>query len=109
MKQEQMVNLASQDDFERAGFDYFEVLKRANQARGDAFGKAVVRAFSAIKRTMRAAVDRIGKRQRTVDELNALDDRMLHDIGITRGDIPFAANQADLRGNPGNDSGARAA
>jgi uncharacterized protein YjiS (DUF1127 family) len=38
---------------------------------------------------IRAAYGEWRRRQAAFDELNALDDRSLADIGITRSDIPF--------------------
>jgi uncharacterized protein YjiS (DUF1127 family) len=44
-------------------------------------------------RQLRVAYGEWRRRQAAFDELNALDDRSLADIGITRSDIPFIFSQ----------------
>ena len=46
-----------------------------------------------LPRAMKQAIARIASRRRLrrdIDELRALDDRMLRDIGLRRGDIEYA-------------------
>jgi uncharacterized protein YjiS (DUF1127 family) len=48
---------------------------------------------AALARAMKQAITRIASRRRLrrdIDELRALDDRMLRDIGLRRGDIEYA-------------------
>ncbi|MBW8640189.1 DUF1127 domain-containing protein [Hoeflea sp. WL0058] len=43
-----------------------------------------------IYNSVRGAIERVGaarRRRRDYDKLNAMDDRQLYDIGLTRGDI----------------------
>ena len=48
---------------------------------------------AALARAMKQGITRIGSRRRLrrhIDELRTLDDRMLRDIGLRRGDIEYA-------------------
>ena len=49
--------------------------------------------FLSTLRHARAAYAEWRRRQAAYDELNALDDRSLADIGITRSDIPYIFSQ----------------
>ena len=109
MKQDNQVRTPGRAPSELADLDYFDAITRAHRARSEAVANAISGGFRAIGILVRRTITRISKRQHTVDELNALDDRMLRDIGITRGDIPFVAARASQQDSMGNDNGARAA
>ena len=86
-----------------------EVLRAAQRARADAIGGWLESVSRVVGRWFKARFQRAHGSQRVINELNAMDERMLSDIGITRGDIPFvAAGQSRLR-NPRNGDGAAAA
>lgn len=68
--------------------------------------------------TLNAAISRLRlwqERQRVLNELYSMDDRMLADIGLRRGDIPFvkldkpAAQKAQPNRHVANQSHQRAA
>ena len=86
-----------------------EALERANRARAEAIANALAGLFRWLGRRLKAPFRHGSERQRIINELNSLDDRMLSDIGITRGDIPFVASGGSRLGHPRNDSGAKAA
>ena len=86
-----------------------ELLGAAQRARAEAIGKWFEGASRAVGRWFTARFRGAHQRRRVIKELNALDERMLSDIGITRGDIPFVANGQSRVRNPRNDDGAAAA
>ncbi|MFH5924671.1 DUF1127 domain-containing protein [Roseomonas xinghualingensis] len=59
-----------------------ELLRQANEARNAAARNGMKRLFAAFANWM--------ERRRAETELRSLTDRELADIGLTRGDIPFA-------------------
>jgi uncharacterized protein YjiS (DUF1127 family) len=76
---------------------------------------SISRAASAITGLWRAALASLAKRwidqirsewqvRRGIDALMALDDRMLHDIGLTRGAVEYAARHGDLATRATNES-----
>ncbi len=69
------------------GDDWQSQLRRAEIHRGEVLGELVVKAFRGIG-AMFSNFGQAIARARTASELSALDDRMLADIGLTRGDIP---------------------
>lgn len=77
------------------------IIAEARQARDAAFAARI----GGFIRTLRGALTAIRTRRDTVDQLRALSDRELADIGMTRGNIhraaaaltPIAAN--DLAGD----------
>lgn len=86
-----------------------EVLRAAQRARADAIGGWLEAVSHTVGRWLKARFYRAHANQRVINELNAMDERMLSDIGITRGDIPFvAAGQSRLR-NPREGDGVAAA
>lgn len=64
---------------------------QANAMRARAVVDLVARAASGLK-TLFASVLEGRDNARVFAELQAMDDRLLHDIGITRGDIIAVAN-----------------
>lgn len=86
--------------------DLFDIMMDARRSRAEVAGRLMQRAFSGLFRRIAAPLIRLRRRQRTIRELLSLDERMLTDIGITRGDIPFVAN-GDWRN--GNDNQPKAA
>jgi len=86
-----------------------EVLGAAQRARAEAIGNWFESVSRTAGRWFTARFRRARQRQRVINELNALDGRMLSDIGITRGDIPFVANGQSRLRNPRNGDDAAAA
>lgn len=86
-----------------------EVLQGAQRARAEAIGNWLESISRAVDRWFTARFRRAHQRQRVIKELNALDERMLSDIGITRGDIPFVANGQSRVRKPGDGNDAAAA
>ena len=75
------------------------VLERAREMRAVEVGEALGSALRAIGRfvdkILIAPVRRWREQQQAYRELMSLDDHVLHDIGITRADIPYV-----VRGRP---------
>ncbi len=69
------------------GDDWQTQLRLAEVHRGEVLGELVVKAFRGIG-AMFSNFGQAIARARTASELSALDDRMLADIGLSRGDIP---------------------
>ena len=86
-----------------------ELLGAAQRARAEAIGNWFEGVCRAVGRWFNARFGRAHQRRRVIKELNALDARMLSDIGITRGDIPFVANGQSRLRNPRDDDSAAAA
>jgi len=86
-----------------------EVLRGAQLARAEAIGNWLEGVSRAVDRWFTARFRHAHQRQRVIKELNALDERMLNDIGITRGDIPFVANGQSRVRNRRNGKDAAAA
>jgi len=86
-----------------------EIVRRANRARAEAVANMFGAIFGAFGRWFRETFRHGRERQRIMNELYALDDRSLSDLGITRGDIPFVANGRSRIHNPRNDNDAKAA
>ena len=86
-----------------------DVMQAAHRARSEAIGHWLEGASGWLKRWIKGLFQRGHDRQRIMNELNSLDDRVLSDLGITRGDIPFVANGSSRLGTSRNDNGAAAA
>ena len=80
--------------------DYFAAYTAASQLRALAVGDAIAAAIRGLRRLYAAAVTAPAARRRARDsayrELMSLDDHMLKDIGITKGDIPYVVQGAEL-------------
>ena len=73
-----------------------EIRARAERERAQAVARLVKSGAGSLARLFRAAAAPVRAwfaQQRTVAELNALDDRMLRDIGVTRADIEVAVQR----------------
>lgn len=86
---------------ETAGdYDYQAAYAKAQQLRSLAFGEAIGTALRGLARlyqtTIAAPLARRRSREAARRELLSLDQHMLRDIGITRGDIPYVVRGADL-------------
>ena len=71
-------------------------LSRARQARAEAVARILAFVFrSAVGagRTLAAHVRKARRRHAAIRELHALDDHLLKDIGISRGQIPYVVEQ----------------
>ena len=90
-------------------FSELEVLSAAQRERAEYVGDLLDRGFARIGRALRGLFGTLRREQRLYNELSALDDRMLADIGITRGDIPYVVKGAAIGRNAGNDNAAKAA
>lgn len=66
-----------------------EIEAYARRIRAEAIANLIVAAWNAVK-TIGARVQAYLAEQRAVSELNALDDQMLRDIGLSRSQIPAA-------------------
>lgn len=82
-----------------ARLDIQNLILRARQLRAELFGGTLFRAVrTGLRETGLAAVTdaalRGYRRRRTAAELSRLDDALLRDIGVMRGEIPFIAEQA---------------
>jgi uncharacterized protein YjiS (DUF1127 family) len=75
-------------------FDTFDFYKQAHalraQAIGRAFGRLVRVVAGWLKRAIVAPVLSRAEQRRQFDELLAMDDHMLRDLGIARGNIVYA-------------------
>lgn len=84
--------------------DSAELVRRARQDRaeivsaflGELFGKATLKVGSGLKK-LAYTVEGWRQRQATFGELNALDDRLLADIGIQRADIATISDASGYR------------
>lgn len=90
-------------------FSAISVLTEARIERAAFIHTAVVRLAARIGRALIAPFTAMRRRQREYEELMSLDDRMLADIGITRGDIPYLLGNCANQGKAGNDNHAKAA
>jgi uncharacterized protein YjiS (DUF1127 family) len=90
-------------------YDEFATLRAAERARAEAVGVWVAGAGRVVGRWLGTFIRRQRERQRIMDELNALDDRMLSDIGIARNEIAFVASGRERLHTPDNDNGSLAA
>ncbi len=83
--------------------DNFALYSAANAQRALAVGEAIGTAVVGLRRLYRALVvaplERRRTRQAAYRELMSMDEHMLRDIGITRGDIPYV-----VRGGPVNEN-----
>ena len=74
--------------------DHGAILRRANELRNEAIAKTFGPPFRAlgrfVKRHVIAPIGRRTAETRQLAELRAMDDNMLRDIGISRGNIEFA-------------------
>jgi len=81
------------------GVDLQALTLRARQLRAQILGGMLGEAVGAVLRetgltALTDALLRAHRRRRTAVELSRLDDALLRDIGVQRGDIPFFAEQA---------------
>lgn len=90
-------------------FSYISVLTAARIERAEFIGRVVTRLSAWIVRGMIAPFAAMRRRQREYEELMSLDDHILADIGITRGDIPYLIKNCANQGKAGNDNSAKAA
>ena len=78
----------------------YEIYRQARANRSAALGKIIVAAFDAVVATVRRAYARYQQyraARATYDELSALDDHALRDLGMSRDEISsFAAETAGL-------------
>ncbi|MBM3585633.1 MAG: DUF1127 domain-containing protein [Alphaproteobacteria bacterium] len=81
-----------------AHYDRFALRDRAGAARAAALSQGI----KAVVRWLRAVHERHQTRRATL-ELARLDDRMLADIGIGRGDIPYVLVHGRVAGDAAND------
>ena len=82
---------------------YYQLLGRRLQARAVATGLS--RLFRAVLRPVAdlgAGIARTRRRGAAIRQLSALDDRLLADIGITRGQIPGVVDGMQARSNAGD-------
>lgn len=83
--------------------DAFALYSAANAQRALAVGEAIGTAVVGLRRLYRALVvarlERRRARRAAYRELMSMDEHMLKDIGITRGDIPYV-----VRGGPVNEN-----
>lgn len=91
-----------------AGFSETQLMSVARQERAVFVGRAVAHLLRSVWAGVKGLFSRINRRRRIYAELMSLDDRMLSDIGLTRGDIPFVAKGVYQR-EPRNDNRSRAA
>jgi uncharacterized protein YjiS (DUF1127 family) len=89
--------------------DYDWYLSRAREDRARAFGRVLGRAARAVARLVRhGLVEPLRerrRRERAIEELAALDDRLLRDMGIDRGGIVYAVDHGrDTDAPPANDN-----
>jgi uncharacterized protein YjiS (DUF1127 family) len=74
--------------------DHAAILRRAHELRNESIGRVFGAPFRVIdgflKRHVVAPLVRRSEHQRQLAELRAMDDNMLRDIGISRGNIEFA-------------------
>ena len=75
------------------------IMAEARRMQSEVLGRMVrmagARVASALRAGLIAPVVRWTRRRRTINELRELDDRMLADIGITRGDISLVIAGGD--------------
>jgi uncharacterized protein YjiS (DUF1127 family) len=74
---------------------YGQYIDRAHQDRADALARAGYRLVTGVA-AIAAAIRQWRERRRASRELLSLDDRLLKDVGLTRGDI-WAAVHGELR------------
>jgi uncharacterized protein YjiS (DUF1127 family) len=91
-----------------AGFSEMQLMSAARQERAAFVGRGVAHFVRSAWAGVKGLFSRINRKRRIYAELMALDDRMLSDIGLTRGDIPFVAKGIYQR-EPRNDNRSRAA
>jgi len=80
-----------------SGESFAELVSRAHVARNAQIAAVSAAAFAAIGSALKAAFDRLSatrKRHAAIAQLAAMDDRMLHDIGLHRGEIVHAVTCA---------------
>jgi len=68
---------------------------KAHKMRAEAFATLFTSLFGAVKKTVTGAINFVSnklERSRVQNELYAMDDRTLEDIGLTRGDIEDVMN-----------------
>lgn len=90
-------------------FSYLSVLTAARIERAAYIHQLASRLAVWTGRALIAPFTAMRRRQREYDELMSLDDYILADIGISRGDIPYLINDCANQGKAGNDNSARAA
>jgi uncharacterized protein YjiS (DUF1127 family) len=90
-------------------FSTISVLTAARIERAAFIHATVMRLSARIGRRLIAPFAAMRRRQREYEELMSLDDRVLADIGITRGDIPYLLRNSANQGKAGNDNYAKAA
>lgn len=79
------------------GESFAELVSRAHVARNAQIAALSAQAFAAIGSSVKAAFARLNatrKRHAAIAQLAAMDDRMLHDIGLHRGEIVQAVTCA---------------
>ena len=81
-----------------AHYDRFALRERAGAGRAAALSQGI----KAVGRWLRSAYERHQARRVTI-ALARLDDRMLADIGIGRGDIPYVLVHGRVAGQAAND------
>ncbi len=69
--------------------EYYEVIARARRLHAEAFDRALRQLAGLLRKGVSQLRDWRDKR-RAADELNAMDDRNLQDIGLSRADIMMA-------------------
>lgn len=74
---------------------YEQVMQQSRELRAEAFHDGVAKvgsAFSRVTKSLAAGVARARTRRRALDQLHRLDDRMLRDIGLERGNLEEAVD-----------------
>lgn len=83
--------------------DNFALYATANAQRALAVGEAIGAAVAGLRRLYRtlvvARLERRRTRQAAYRELMSMDEHMLRDIGITRGDIPYVVRGGAVNEN----------
>jgi uncharacterized protein YjiS (DUF1127 family) len=74
------------------GLDYRALAARERAKAMRELASAAAGGLRRVSRSVVGALARWHKRRATIAELSALDDRMLKDIGVSRGNIPALAD-----------------
>lgn len=91
-----------------ASFSELQMMAAARRERALFIGRAIGHLARSLWKGVSGLFGRMRHRRRVYAELMSLDDRMLSDIGLTRGDIPFVAKGVYQR-SARNDNRSRAA
>ena len=79
------------------GQSYQQIVAAAHVARNEKMAALAGAAVARLGKGIKIVVDRLGaarRRHAAIARLAQMDDRMLHDIGLSRGDIALAVNGA---------------